>query len=818
MLSALCASFYWVAAEVIVTQPCLSTRPFYLYSPLVFFISPAFISRTIQNVRPLIGTLQIRSTPKLYLAIMNWQRYSLLESHGERPWEPENVSRAVNPRNYSVPEGYELEDIPQYLPVHSRASVSSVHKAYEIEPSIHEVQDVNIIVTTKRRFQMSGWKVGVTTWAALAIVVCLLNIAALIWATVVHDSRGPIAPLYKGSCSTVSQMSLWMHLLINILSTLLLSGSNYTMQVLVCPTRTEVDKAHANASWLDIGIPSLRNLRAISRVRIVMWGIIGLSSFPLHLLYNSVVFSSLSANAYAVLHVTEDFLSPAATYNVTNFDQKHGLAGTAFQSLIDGIHDSAIGAQGSTKFTNLTSAQCVEAYATNFVSQYGNVILISSNPNTSNSSIISCSFIGHQHEIPYSWVCGDGWSADPHIHGQQQQVCTLTNATQGLSTWTVDRSSIDYCLVHKVSEACELNLSRTIMFVVIGMNIAKVCIMILTVWKLQEPTLVTIGDAVASFLERPDTTTKGMCLAKKTDFIRESWNLRPPKVWSPKKYFWFRAASVNRWTTCILACIFFIVLGIISLNQGMSTLNIYSIKDLYDLGFGIVNQSSLSSSAPGGLMGTIMFANLPQLVLSVLYLIYNGLFSAMLGAKEWSRFASSRRALRVTAPVTGQMSTYYLQLPYTFAIPLLFLSGTLHWLMSSSLFLADVTFIDDTGTGDTFNLAAGSDDWNHGISTAGYSCIAIFCAIVVGSVAVLAAIVVGFRQFDSEIPLVGNCSAAISAACHPLAEDEEVWKKQLMWGVVDETEGEKGVGHCSFSGLEVGRPVEGKLYAGLDEY
>lgn len=104
--------------------------------------------------------------------------------------------------------------------------MSSVHKAYEIEPSIHEVQDVNIIVTTKRRFQMSGWKVGVTTWAALAIVVCLLNIAALIWATVVHDSRGPIAPLYKGSCSTVSQMSLWMHLLINILSTLLLSGSN----------------------------------------------------------------------------------------------------------------------------------------------------------------------------------------------------------------------------------------------------------------------------------------------------------------------------------------------------------------------------------------------------------------------------------------------------------------------------------------------------------------------------------------------------------------------------------------------------------------
>lgn len=81
----------------------------------------------------------------------------------------------------------------------------------------------------------------------------------------------------------------------------------------------------------------------------------------------------------------------------------------------------------------------------------------------------------------------------------------------------------------------------------------------------------------------------------------------------------------------------------------------------------------------------------------------------------------------------------------------------------------------------------------------------------------LAAIVVGFRQIDSAIPLVGNCSAAISAACHPLAEDEGVWRKKLMWGVVDERDGSEAVGHCSFSGLEVERPVEGRLYAGLKQ-
>jgi len=132
------------------------------------------------------------------------------------------------------------------------------------------------------------------------------------------------------------------------------------------------------------------------------------------------------------------------------------------------------------------------------------------------------------------------------------------------------------------------------------------------------------------------------------------------------------------------------------------------------------------------------------------------------------------------------------------------MSGGLHWLMSQSLFLALVTVYDETGELDEDNS----------VSTVGYSCIAIFCALILGSIAVLGGIINGFRKFDDGIPLVGSCSAAISAACHRPSEDSMARLKPVMWGAVG---GDNGVGHCCFSSLEVHRPVAGDVYAGVEE-
>jgi hypothetical protein len=57
-------------------------------------------------------------------------------------------------------------------------------------------------------------------------------------------------------------------LLINILSTILLSSSSHTMQILSSPTQLEVDAAHAKGQWLYIELLSTHNLRHINRKRL----------------------------------------------------------------------------------------------------------------------------------------------------------------------------------------------------------------------------------------------------------------------------------------------------------------------------------------------------------------------------------------------------------------------------------------------------------------------------------------------------------------------------------------------------------------------
>ena len=76
----------------------------------------------------------------------------------------------------------------------------------------------------------------------------------------------------------------------------------------------------------------------------------------------------------------------------------------------------------------------------------------------------------------------------------------------------------------------------------------------------------------------------------------------------------------------------------------------------------------------------------------------------------------------------------------------------------------------------------------------------------------------GFRRFKPDISIAGSCSVAISAAFHPPDADEAASVKKLLWGLVKD-EGVKEltneVGNCSFTSLEVTKPVTGKMYAGF---
>ena len=217
----------------------------------------------------------------------------------------------------------------------------------------------------------------------------------------------------------------------------------------------------------------------------------------------------------------------------------------------------------------------------------------------------------------------------------------------------------------------------------------------------------------------------------------------------------------------------------------------------------------MSHPGPLGLIITTMIANIPQVLLSFLYLTYNSLFTCMWLAQEWDQYSRRRRPLRVTTPQGIQRSTYRLQLPYHYSVPLLITSGILHWLASQSLFLARVDSFDQN---DEIDPA-------QSVSTCGYSPIAMITLVMFGSTICLLEIANGFRKLKTGMPTAGSCSAAISAACHPPDYDQDAALKPVMWGVVGKGtfEGKKReeeFGHCAFSSFPVEELVEGRWYAG----
>jgi len=130
----------------------------------------------------------------------------------------------------------------------------------------------------------SGWRFGMISSACSVVIVLIANISLAIWIRTRSDITDGQGVFSEGTCSDVRSLSTYMHLVINVLSTILLSGSNYCMQCLSAPTRKDIDRAHARGRWLDIGVPSFRNLRNISRKRACLWWCLGLTSLPLHLL------------------------------------------------------------------------------------------------------------------------------------------------------------------------------------------------------------------------------------------------------------------------------------------------------------------------------------------------------------------------------------------------------------------------------------------------------------------------------------------------------------------------------------------------------
>lgn len=389
----------------------------------------------------------------------------------------------------------------------------------------------------------------------------------------------------------------------------------------------------------------------------------------------------------------------------------------------------------------------------------------------------------------------------------------------------------DYCLSKRAPQKCSFNANIPIIAAVVVCNALKAIGMLLVAFKLIDRPLITIGDALESFLQTPDPTTKGICWISRQDIqdyatyplhfpdpcFPSDIRTQPPngREISIHNRRWVRSASATRWTITI--SLFVLALATVG---GLLALAIHSISNMgsnaiLKLGFGVLQPVAILSgwsidyitSPARQILASVIIANLPQVILSFLYLNLNGVITTMWLGAEWNDFATERKFLRVSNPSGSQRSTHFLQLPYRIAIPLMTMSGLIHYSISQSIFLAVVSEYDNRD-----HLVNSVE-----IASCGYSILAIIVTMCLTFCLIVTVVAIGLRKFDGRIPLVGSCSAAISAACHRPEWDYDAAMQPVQYGVFDEKDikSDPNVGHCCFTSGEVTFIEDGKRYAGI---
>ncbi|KAL4913092.1 hypothetical protein BDW62DRAFT_214530 [Aspergillus aurantiobrunneus] len=798
--------------------------------------------------------------------------------------------------------------------------------------------------------------------SVLSVNTLLTIIAAGIAYSKNNESDFSFASLYTGKCSVVKKWSTGLHLVINILSTVMLGASNYCMQCLASPSRAEVDEAHSKRIWVQIGVPNIWNLlrKQKGKRQLLGWTLL-VTSLPIHLIYNSTVFFAFGPTEYTVVTAPR---GPMTGNMSADFEE-------CFEGLVQMDMDMFNAEMSRSDLEMLSNEDCINTFAQDYVSGQRMVVLVTSAPMPDGEPVVfmepgnAGSFLS-KGGSPFQWMCGgdldctaevaketvtgDVWTVQPvrwsipslyiqfptpdgfhNISGELYVTVPgvpdtpdtrrlsellredpyepeLQAELDDPSNW-VDPSfpgnvtiyghkamcgirqyvpvklpqtyPVDHCLTVPAEEKCQLVFSPPICIVVIGCNLIKLVCTLFTARDSREDVFLTIGDAIASFLARPDPTTEGSCLLSKplVDKKVQGWHKKPKKnknrkcckccksrktkdipIYSklplqlPSRKRWFQAVSTGRWIFTITVFICMLVpainllrLGILDYNRGYGT-----GKNIWDGGLGDATASTLLAGLQitpdtTGTFLAVLLANVPQFLISIAYFLLNALLTIMLGAVEYDNYSRERKPLRVSWPRGAQRSTYYLSLPYRYSFPLLIVSAVLHWLVSQSLFFVEIVPFDING-------ATNPDDE---IVTCGYSPVAIIFAIVVGGALPLASMLLGLRRFRSPMPLAAQCSAAISAACHPTTsstdDDSNHALKPIQWGEIPEPyassgpltfsnrisrdmdsasgnddrrmmlpadieqlsayrEVEAGVYHCSFTSEDVCQPKRGRMY------
>ncbi|KAI1390078.1 uncharacterized protein F4822DRAFT_223520 [Hypoxylon trugodes] len=712
----------------------------------------------------------------------------------------------------------------------------------------------------------SGWRQAAKVNCTILVCMSITLIGCLISAATRGDGLYSAYFFYEGQCDgggSVPNINLILHLVINIVSTLVVTSSNFFMQVLNSPSREEVNTAHFKGSWMGIGIPSVRNAFMVSRFKTWSWACLLISSIPLHLIFNSTIFQVDQRDSdFHLTIATEDFLNGGPYYapggsllqpgfdvwythenlitesiynNISDFNiasREYGFPvnltdyASKDTAVMKNISDTALKASG---WNRLETGECKQEYIDcgglkyhrdlvlvvdkpggwirndtwhlmDNQTKYWDTYIPADKPNNLffgtqcvmaasrsdneptqcvNTCLEALGYYSTELDYSVSMFAGEtGWQypfiqkyMEKEVNGTSNGEYTTYNITAGSALTSglqpgALNLTVKYCLAEPLDRVCHIGLSPTLLLAVTICVIFKTgtAIVVTVVLARQNHSpLVTLGDAMESFIEKPDATTAGMSTIGQSEIRRAmrsgSSFLSPgPRQWQALRRRRWSVVPKSVWATSYL--LFIIGISICS----------FFVNSVIEGGglFGSFMESDENAfiDIPTTFVNGVLLANSPQLLLSFCYLAYNNLFTRLQMAREWAMFSQGYHALRVTDPKGDQYSTYRLQLPYKYSIPLMGVSIFLHWLLSNTIYV----FISMGGYfGTSEFLASNLVDPTLPPSTAvavGFSGLSLVALLSVSCFLILIPFFLSFKKLPSNMVIVGSNSLALSAACH----------------------------------------------------
>ncbi|KAH7346022.1 hypothetical protein BKA66DRAFT_433502 [Pyrenochaeta sp. MPI-SDFR-AT-0127] len=690
-----------------------------------------------------------------------------------------------------------------------------------------------LIISFNKTF-IEGWRAGLLRAFVFSLAAFIANIAVYAWLFATYNGPGGTATVMTGKCEMVRQTNTGIHAALNVVSTLVLSASTYAMQGLTAPTRKEVNVAHGKGKWVEIGTASIRNLFHVRRRNIWIWILLAVTGLPFHLFFNAVFFTTSQTNQYAVAVVDQSFFdnidfqpsennsSPELFEQWTRMEGNCDGADCAFDiatniSVVIQLLQDVRNSSRDDGFTRMEPSECMQKYASGFMRDYSDVAVVSSRvdaespvhwtryPQRSLSSDKE-----NTHPDPFHWVCHDLFPPNRTRYDR----CGLKLAEERFDfgrNWTVYDSPVSHCFARKAPDACQLQFNEWLMLAVVvfgGVKVLTICYLVF--WRPEGPFLRTLGDAIASFLEEEDPTTKDMCLVSSKQFRKHGLQTSyGPQIFTNVRPRWLSSANTLEFFITIGASAAYIIILAVQLFIAIEGAAGFA----WSIGLGVADIQSLASfqrdnTRSAGIVPTLLVANLPQLGFSILFVAYTNTWSKLLVAKEFDRLTESKKGLRVSEqPQRMQRTTHFFTLPMRYALPLIACSAMLHWLCSQSLFMVRIDGVD-------LHRMVDSNDQ---LVRLGYSATGIVAIIGVSFGLMVTTVCMGaFRKMRTGLGET-SMSFIISAACHPRRYEPELWLKEVQWG--DVADGpqrgdgdERGVRHCAFTSEVARQPIEGQAY------